>query len=513
MVESVKATSPLDEMELPPLQRRVFCNRTLNMRSIEAVGCDMDYTLVHYNTERWELGAFEHAKQQLLDKGWPVRDLVFQPELACLGLVIDVELGNVVKANRFGHVRRAYHGTTPLTFAERRAEYTTAPVDLSDSRWEFMNTLFSLSEACLFMKLVELLDAGKLDGLINAHAMTYRELYKQVKEALDATHIEGKLKAQIMANPEEYVVLDPDLPLALQDLRGAGKKLMLITNSEWIYTRAMMSYAFDRYLPAGTTWRDLFDIVVVQARKPAFFSSRNPVFKLVNEEGLLEPYIGKLEIGGIYLGGDARLIEKSLGVQADDILYIGDHIFADVHVSKDLLRWRTALVVRELEEELEEMVQFHAQQLQLEQWMTQKALWEHQFSQIRLVLQRKKRGYGPELDVDVAALRAQMQALRTQLVALDEQIAPLAKISGELFNAGWGPLMRCGSDKSHLARQIERYADIYTSRVSNLLRYTPFVYLRAPRGTLPHDTDLINIEALSGLVEPVEGAYLTADVP
>src|SRR5262249_41081363 len=31
---------------LPSPARRVFCNRTLNMRSIRAVGCDMDYTLV-----------------------------------------------------------------------------------------------------------------------------------------------------------------------------------------------------------------------------------------------------------------------------------------------------------------------------------------------------------------------------------------------------------------------------------------------------------------------------------
>jgi hypothetical protein len=34
---------------------------------------------------------------------------------------------------------------------------------------------------------------------------------------------------------------------------------------------------------------------------------------------------------------------------------------------------------------------------------------------------------------------------------------------------------------------VERYADIYTSRVSNLLAETPFAYLRAARGSLPHD--------------------------
>ena len=36
---------------LPPQERRIFCNRTLNFRSIGAVGYDMDYTLVHYRVE------------------------------------------------------------------------------------------------------------------------------------------------------------------------------------------------------------------------------------------------------------------------------------------------------------------------------------------------------------------------------------------------------------------------------------------------------------------------------
>lgn len=31
--------------------RGIFCSRTLNLRSISAIGYDMDYTLVHYNVE------------------------------------------------------------------------------------------------------------------------------------------------------------------------------------------------------------------------------------------------------------------------------------------------------------------------------------------------------------------------------------------------------------------------------------------------------------------------------
>ena len=45
------------------------------------------------------------------------------------------------------------------------------------------------------------------------------------------------------------------------------------------------------------------------------------------------------------------------------------------------------------------------------------------------------------------------------------------------------------SDKSHIMRQMEKYADVYTSRVSNLLRYTPYAYFRAGQQSLAHDGD------------------------
>jgi 5'-nucleotidase len=77
--------------------------------------------------------------------------------------------------------------------------------------------------------------------------------------------------------------------------------------------------------------------------------------------------------------------------------------------------------------------------------------------------------------------------LRAEMGSLDDEVGALAQAAGELGHRRWGPLMRAGNDKSHLARQIESYADIYTSRVSNFLLRTPFAYLRSQKGSLPHD--------------------------
>ena len=466
-----------------PRERGLFCNRTLNMRAIKAIGYDMDYTLVHYNIEAWEERAYEHLKARLVALGFPVAQLKFDPKAILRGLIIDKELGNVVKANRFGYVKRAFHGTKPLGFEELRQTYAREVIDLSEPRWIFLNTLFSLSEAYMFSQLVDLYDAGKLAG-----THSYSDCYEITRKHIDLTHMEGQLKAEIVADPERFVELDGDTALALLDQKSAGKQLMLITNSEWDYTVAMMTYAFDRFMPAGRTWRDLFDVVIVAAQKPGFFVGRAPFLEVASEDGLLRPTIGSLRKGKAYWGGSATDVEKFLGVSGDEILYVGDHIFGDVHVSKNVLRWRTALVVRELEDEVVAADAAQREVSELGGRMAEKEAVEREHCFKRLLLTRLRAGYGvPGEALDEQGLVAEVASLRQRIATLDDEIAPLARRASEIGNSSWGPLMWAGNDKSHYARQIERYADVYTSRVSNFVYATPFVYLRSPRGTLPHD--------------------------
>lgn len=466
----------------PPTERGIFCNRTLNLRAIKAIGYDMDYTLIHYRIEEWERRAYEHVRQKFLSHGWPLEGLEFDHELVTRGLILDLERGNILKANRFGYVIRTYHGTEPLPFDEQRAIYSGGLVDLGEPQFVFLNTLFSLSEACIYAQLVGLLDRGEMEDV-----MGYTNLYRLVRTSIDEAHVEGQLKGEIVADPDRFVELDADVPLALLDQYKAGKKLMLITNSEWHYTRAMMSYAFDRFLPRAMTWRDLFELVIVSARKPAFFAEVGPAFEVVEDGGTVRPLPKGIEKAGIYLGGHAGMVEAYLGLSGDEILYVGDHMYTDVHASKNILHWRTALVLRELEQELAASKAFEPERRRLETSMHEKEQLEYDYCQVRLEIQRKRAKYGSQSKESLRQLDRRLTELRRRIDALDEDIGPLAAKSGELGNRRWGLLMRAGNDKSHLARQVERYADIYMSRVSNFVYQTPFVYLRAPRGSLPHD--------------------------
>ena len=456
--------------QLPP-ERGVFCNRTLNMRAIRTIGYDMDYTLVRYKEDEWEQAAFEHARGFLAEHGWPVGDLVFDAAAFTTGLVFDLDLGNVCKATRFGYVVKAQHGAETMSFDQMRNAYREAIVELSDDRFIFMNTLFELSRACLFSQLVELHDEGKLSGV-----HSYEALYARIDDALNQAHNMGKLKEGILADPERFVELDPEVVSTLREQRAAGKQLLLITNSDWSYTRSMMAWTFDRFCPEGTTWRDLFDIVIVSANKPRSFADTDPIYRVVDEKrSLLEPHHGPLEPGSVYFGGNAGLVEQSLRSSGSQPLYVGDHLFGDVHVTKDVLRWRTALIASELEGEIRHAIDFAPTELELGRLMSEKTVLEQRQARARLARLGGGEG-GDDLD-----------RVGADLAALDDQIAPLARAASDLGNPTWGPLMRSGNDKSLFARQVERYADIYTSRVSNLRAVTPFAYLRAARGSLPHD--------------------------
>ena len=198
-------------------------------------------------------------------------------------------------------------------------------------------------------------------------------------------------------------------------------------------------------------------------------------------------YQGKLTQDKFFLGSSAEQVERSLGINGEEILYVGDHIYSDVNVSKKIRRWRTALILSELEEELQAQQEFIEQEKQLIALMEDKAVLELEHANYRTLLQRLKHQVQTDPSLTATQIKQNLQEIKEKVMTLDQQIQDLAVSSSALVNANWGLLMRTGNDKSHLARQLERHADIYTSRVSNFYYRTPFAYFRSVRGILPHD--------------------------
>jgi HAD superfamily 5'-nucleotidase-like hydrolase len=505
-------------------QRAVYCSRTLNMRAIQAIGYDMDYTLVHYDVDAWEGRAYSYGMQSLNEMGVPVEGLQFDSSLIIRGLILDTALGNIVKADRFGIVKRAMHGTRMLSPAEVRNSYGRETVSLrNESRWVFLNTLFSVSEAAMFAQLCERLDSGMI-----AHHVcppSYSELYKLVSKALFLAHVEGKLKAEIVQDPAKFIKPDPELAQTLLDQRAAGKSLLLITNSDLEYTDAVMSYTHEPYLPQGMKWRDMFDYIIINARKPDFFKGTGALYEVVTPDGLMRP-AHSLRRGGIYCGGSAKMVEQALELSGENFLYVGDHIYSDAARRFLNLSWRTCLVIRELEEEIEAFASGREHRAALTEALKKKDLVGDAFNNLRLGRQRAFMGAnarsshadGPAIPAeDEQRVNEALAQLIAVMERLDDVIGPAIEQDGSDFNQRWGFLSRAGvNDRSQLLSQIERYADIYTSRVSNFLRYSPFVYFRSPTQSMAHDRPtadarVSNVKALRAQRNGGRGSISSSD--
>ena len=59
----------------------------------------------------------------------------------------------------------------------------------------------------------------------------------------------------------------------LQGLLAAGKKVFLVTNSPFETVDAGMKYM------VGADWRELFEVIIVQAGKPHFFTNNAQPFR------------------------------------------------------------------------------------------------------------------------------------------------------------------------------------------------------------------------------------------
>src|SRR5215831_2058382 len=138
--------------------RRIFVNRTLRLDEIELIGFDMDYTLAIYRQEAIERLSIQGTLRKMIEgRGYPREILEFEYDPACAirGILIDRHCGNVLKMDRYGYVGRVYHGMRRLLKEERDELYRNQRIRLSADRYAWIDTLFALPEAVMYLRLVE----------------------------------------------------------------------------------------------------------------------------------------------------------------------------------------------------------------------------------------------------------------------------------------------------------------------------------------------------------------------
>ena len=154
----------------------------------------------------------------------------------------------------------------------------------------------------------------------------------------------------------------------------------------------------------------------------------------------------------IYSGGDHTTISTMLGAKGPDVIYVGDHLYADVIKCRKLCEWRTLLIVPELSHELD---------------VTQK-------------------------NSGLLSHLSKLESLLAENPKLDELKVRLWEAVNELNKdfSGSGSLFRSGSRLSYFGSQVMIWADVYTASVNNLAGYDLEHKFLQNTVRLPHETGI-----------------------
>lgn len=453
-------------------QNRIFVNRSLHLQKIKFYGFDMDYTLAVYKSPAYESVGFDLLKEHLVSKGYPtaLREFEYDASFPVRGLWFDKVYGNLLKVDSYGNIFVCVHGFRFVKRHEIAELYPNKFMKLDDSRLYVSNTLFNLPETYMLACIIHYFSLKnefkvKKEGIDCGDVfMSYKSIFQDVHSAVDWVHLHGDLKSETIKNLEKYVHRDEKLPVLLNRLREHGAKTVLITNSEYEYTNKIMTYLLDFPSENGqkVEWTSYWDVVVVDAKKPLFFSEGTILRRVDRKTGSLSigHHKGPLQSGEVYSGGSCDVVSKLLGARGKDVLYVGDHIYGDILKSKKIRGWRTFLVIPELMQE----VRVWTEKCDLFQQVTR---LEAALSDIYKFLDSSA--------TEAPDITKIQHSLRDVAYKLDMSYGML------------GSLFRSGSRMTFFAAQVIRYADIYATSILNLLHY-PFCYMfKAPSMLMPHE--------------------------
>ncbi|KAF4528459.1 hypothetical protein B566_EDAN015861 [Ephemera danica] len=308
--------------------------------------------------------------------------------------------------------------------------------------------LFSVPEMCLMCNVAEYFES---------HSIDYHPeiLYRDVKNAIQSAH--PVMHKVVADNVPEYLESNENITKYFECLVSHGKKLFLVTNSPYHFVDKGMKYI------VGKNWRDFFDVVIVQARKPKFFTDESRPIRLYDNESQTQLWdrVTRLEKGQIYYEGTVKQLQEMTGWCGQQVLYFGDHPYSDLADVTLQHGWRTGAIISELAHEID-------------------TLNEEQFKRNVNWLQMLTQLIEESQDQE----SSEAQQVLQEWMEEREQLCQKTKC---VFNKQFGSVFRTYQNPSYFSRRLFRFADIYTSNIGNLLHYPVWHTFYPRRGVMPHE--------------------------
>ena len=485
------ATQPLDV----PRRNRVYVNRNLRLDKIEMVGFDMDYTLALYNQARIEELSMRATLHKLVTaKGYPaaIQGLAYDPMLAVRGLVVDRVNGNIFKPDRYGFPgTRAPRAFDDRPFEGRRALPARAACGCRTSATPGSIRCSRCPRRCS----TAVWSTTSIATTRPASPTTRRCGSTSASASTSRTAMDRSRRSSAPSCPTTSNVTKV-LADTLHKFRSSGKRLFLLTNSAWDYTSQVMSYLLDGVRGGYPSWRNYFDIIVVSAAKPEFFTDEHPFVEL---DGDGEPdrarrRTGPFQRGRVYSGGNIKAFQTRAHAHGDRVLFVGDHIYGD------MLRSREVVQLAHGDGAAGAGARDHDVRPAASRAVAAGPPGRGADPPRRRAVRTaggdalaaeadggEARGTRTTGSAREAHVKDAIERLRRDLRETAAQHRSAEAETDDAFNPYWGPLFREGYEVSKFGEQVEAYACVYTSRVSNFRFYSPMQYFRGPRDRMPHE--------------------------
>ena len=315
----------------------------------------------------------------------------------------------------------------------------------------------------------------------------YAGLYRRVRDTMNAAHLEGELKAEVMAaDPERFVVLDAELAVDAARPQARRQALLLVTNSEWEL------HARDDELRVRSLLAESHELA--RAVRPGDRAGRQA--RLLRGAGAALPGRRRQRPAAslpwqnaarpAYHRWARALVEEHLGLAGDEILYVGDHVYADVHVSsRDPALAHGAGAARARARDRRSAARSRPEAEELAALMADKSALEREQAQLRLCIaagcSTATRTGAPHARHARRRSRAPARAARSSRARSSPHRAARPS-RRRARQARWGPLMRAGQ-RQEPARAPDRALrrHLHVTRVESAAAHAVRLSARAAR--------------------------------